>query len=766
MVERALPGVLFSLLVMAVYADPLFFRRNFAGRDPLGYHYPVEKAIHDAYARGRLPVWMAEISGGRPLLANPNVGALYPLRPLLAPLPFPFVIRFFPVFHWAAAGIGMLVLLRSIGFSRAGAWIAAVTYVFSGVSVSEVFFPNIHPGMTLLPWILWGVRRCGSTARWKTLILSVLYALLFLAGDIFSIALAVLASFLWIVLEQGPAERARMSVRLLAALGLAVLLAAPQIVAAALWIPETNRAVLGMRLQEVLLYSISPFRLLEFLVPFPFGATWAIDFKEIWGWALFRNKAIGFFSSLYAGAFSVIALVVTWKTRTPGARFARVLFLVGLALSVPPSLLPSGWGKIRSPLPLRYPEKFAVALVLALAILAALAFELFRGSRLPTRWTLVVGAVLAFFALLAFLRPEPTGRAAARLVGAEERFAKTAADLLPGALAEGCFLWMATLIALELLKRRTRTALGVSLALLTLVPIAANRKIAQSFREQAVLGPTPFARFLRRMDPEGAFRTLGESIYRVPSRLEEAQIGSDFAQIDVSRRNWDQYTHALWDRGTVLNFDFDSGDLSRIESLRRVCALASGYRDSTALFGGLALRWGIRYRDQEPVAGYHRFRGDALQEWDEHERAYPDIRLVEKWWEAPGAMAAVNVLPRLQEGEIVVESDVAGRGTARPGKLHVLEKTPERLLLEVAAADPTWLFVLRAYWNHRTVLLDGNPVEYVPAQLAFSAVRVPAGRHRIDWEEHVPGGRISRFGPIAYGIVGIGLFLADARRRS
>jgi hypothetical protein len=46
------------------------------------------------------------------------------------------------------------------------------------------------------------------------------------------------------------------------------------------------------------------------------------------------------------------------------------------------------------------------------------------------------------------------------------------------------------------------------------------------------------------------------------------------------------------------------------------------------------------------------------------------------------------------------------------------------------------------------VLLDGAGVEDVPAQLAFSAVRVPAGRHRIDWKEEVPGWKISRFGPL------------------
>ena len=48
-----LPVALFALLVVGVYSDPLFFRRNFAGRDLVVYNLPLEKAMHDAYARGR-----------------------------------------------------------------------------------------------------------------------------------------------------------------------------------------------------------------------------------------------------------------------------------------------------------------------------------------------------------------------------------------------------------------------------------------------------------------------------------------------------------------------------------------------------------------------------------------------------------------------------------------------------------------------------------------------------------------------------------------
>ena len=119
--KRILPALLFALLVLGAYSSALISRRNFAGRDLLVYNLPMEKTVHDAYARGQLPVWSPEISGGRPLLPNPNAGALYPLRAVLAGLPFPAAVRVFPILHWIAAGVGTIVLLGSLVDALRGA---------------------------------------------------------------------------------------------------------------------------------------------------------------------------------------------------------------------------------------------------------------------------------------------------------------------------------------------------------------------------------------------------------------------------------------------------------------------------------------------------------------------------------------------------------------------------------------------------------------------------------------------------------------------
>jgi hypothetical protein len=779
------------LLVLAVYIDPLFVRKMFGGRDLIGYNLPIEHAIHDAYSRGRLPVWISGISGGRPLLANPNAGALYPGRMLLGLFSYENAMKLHPMLHWALAGLGMMTLLGALAAPPAAAWIGAVTYVFSGVGISEVFYTNHHPGVMLLPWILWAFVRRWERPGGRLITLGLLFGLDFLGGDVFTIGMAIGACLLWIFTEMEKAGRIRALNGLAAAIGMGLLIGLPQILATYLWAPETDRAIRGITLGEVVIFSISPWRLLEFFVPYPFGITWKIDPLELWATAVFHGKGIGFFSSFYAGALAVVAFVATrrrkakpaaaprrpagakkaarppekaapsFEARPRGVRFARFLIYAALIIAVPPHFLPNSLATATSPFPLRYPEKFGVVIVFGLAILTGLAFEsLRRPARRP--WVIAVGAAITLLALGTWISQEGTRDAVMLLTGVDLPYGKRASTVLPRAFIEAGLLWMATVVGLDLLQKGTKRTLAAALAIFTLVPILADAKIAQTYDQDYLIGPTPLVWYLRKNDPAGEYRALGEASYRPPSILEELQGTTDFGQFELFRRNWQYFMHEIWGVGTVLNYDFDDGNLSRTESLRRI-SFMDGYRDSPNFFGSLALRWGIRFRDQQPVAGFHPIYGNNVQVVDGIEKAFPDIRLAQKWKEQWSATEALDLVGHLDEGEIVVESGKRGEGTARPGTVKILERTPERLRLEADAPDATWLFVLRGFFTYRTVLLDGKPVECFPAQLAFSAIRMPAGKHRVEWIERVPGGRLSRFGPVLFILIAIGIAFARPR---
>jgi len=745
---RWAPYLLFGALVVVVYADPLFFPRVFTGRDLIAYNIPMEKSVHNGWASGDLPAWTPEISGGRPLAPNPNVGAFYPVRILFSQLPFTTLLRVSPVMHWALAGIGMMLLLASLGVSRAGSWLGAVTYVFGGVSVSECFYPHIQPGMTLLPWILWQLRR-GRGAR-GMVGLSLLFALDMLAADVFTIAIAIVCAALWSALEEEP-EGTQALVRTTVAVALAVLAAAPQILATALWIPETNRGVLGMKLSNAMLYSISPWRLVELVVPYPFGPVWRLDAWELWGGPVHNYRGMGLFETLYVGILPVVALVTLWRSKAAGLRFARVLFVLALAVAMLPSLLPRAWGAWKSPLPLRNPEKVAVALALALAIFAARGFDEYCRRKRP-RGMLAIAVGLTLVACGAAIWPAAAGRLASRLIGGGAPFPDRAAASLPFALATAGLLWAATLVALEIAGRPGgRRAAAV---LLTCVPIAANRPIARTASELNALGPTPFARRITKADPEGFYRTLGAEIYREPTSPRNIGFVNSW---EIARQDWIHDTPLLWGRGLVFNEDFDEGDLARVESLRKLSGFASAFPDAGSFFGAFSLRWCVRSPDQKPLPGYHRFGGNLVQDWDEHERPFPDVRLASSWREEVSAVDAASRVGQIAPGGLVLETGRRREGTAAPGRVEVLSRTPTRLEIAVEAPEPTWLFVLRAYWDYRVVRVDGEEVETVPANLAFTAVPISPGRHRVSWHEQIPGWPVSRFGPLLYGAAALSL---------
>ena len=731
----------FALLIAVVYADPLFAHRSFTGRDLLPYGFPTEKATHEAWSRGTLPIWNDDVSGGRPLLPNPNTGVLYPLRPLLSLVSFPMAMRLMPLFHWALAGWGMLALVSVLGVSRAGGWVAAGTYAFSGVLVSEVFYLPLQAGAALQPWALWALARPSRSVGRKALVIGIVYGLMLLAGDALSIVVALLAAGLWILVGLADDRRRSAAGALAAGLVLAALLAAPQLCATAGLVPETRRAVTGMSVGESLAFSLEPWRLAELVLPYPFGETWTLDPTRNWGAGMVR----AYFATLFCGAFAVLALVVDEPGRA--VRFCRVLAAASVVLAAAGFLAPAGLRALSSPLPLRYPEKLAVGLMLALAMQAGLGFD--RIAAAPRRFARVsLGAagVLGLFAAAAVLVLRGPARAQ-----------------LPPALAEAGVIWAATSGALGVAGSGAAGSRAIAAAILGILPVLATRRIALTERDDVVFSPTAFARSVTRRDPEGAFRTVDASRYRPASVLERFADGASPDGTAFYRRSWYFQTPVLWNRGTVFNSDLDAGDLSRIESLRRVSAFAAADPSGAALFASVGLRFAIRYRDQAPLPGYARFGGDAHQDWDENPKALPDVRWVSGWREAPNAVAALAAMPELSGAEIVLETGRSAAGLSpSPGSVRVLDKAPERLELSVQAPADGWLFVLRDFWRFRDVLVDGRSIEPVPAQLAFSAIPVPAGRHHIVWREGVPGMPFSWAGP---GIFAVAAAIFARRRR-
>ena len=132
-------------------------RRIFRG-DFLNQHY-VWKSYALSRARSfELALWNPHVLGGVAIHANPQVGIFYP--PTYALLPFTsdgrldyIALEIYQLLHQAFAGLGMLLLMRSIGSRPAGALLAALIFAFTGFFTT----PGHHAIVITATWIPWAL---------------------------------------------------------------------------------------------------------------------------------------------------------------------------------------------------------------------------------------------------------------------------------------------------------------------------------------------------------------------------------------------------------------------------------------------------------------------------------------------------------------------------------------------------------------------------------------------------------------------------------
>ena len=135
--------LLIFLCVAFLFWHPVFF----TGYMPLmgdnfRQYYPWFLTLFRSLHSGSLPLWIAEMGFGYPLLAQGETGSLYPLNWLLIFLFSPETgFKLFFVFHHIMAGFGTYLFSRSLKLTR-------ISSVFSGLVFSYGFFftvRTIHP---------------------------------------------------------------------------------------------------------------------------------------------------------------------------------------------------------------------------------------------------------------------------------------------------------------------------------------------------------------------------------------------------------------------------------------------------------------------------------------------------------------------------------------------------------------------------------------------------------------------------------------------
>ncbi len=789
----SLPILLGAGWLLTLFAPLLSPARALANRDIPVFHLPLRSAFRDLTRFG-LPVWNPWLHGGQPVLSNPSYGAFYPPSWLIFLAPPAYALSLMAVLHAAIAFAGAWRLARHFGCGRGAAALAGVGYVGCGVYFSLLSAYNLFGSMAWLPWVLaWGdeALRTPVGERWwrPALLAGGALGLQLLSGEPSPVLMSGLALLALAASAAAgrPAGAPRVLLRVLLRISLPVLFASA--FAAVQLLPTLGRLADSPRRNLsspiATFWSMRPERLIEVVFPRFFGDPALLQEGLFLGWRL-NDRDYPYVESLYPGLLlAVLGGSALLRSRVPRRAAWAVCFAAGcfLALGRHNPL----YAGLREAIPLlavlRYPEKFAILAVLALALAGVLGWQRLLDEReagrreaagLPLAVALAVLATALGLALLLLWDP----RAAGRLVTSQ------GAPHLTPAGRETALLY---------LQRESWTAVGTAAAVAGLLALCRLRQPSRRLLE--VLAVLLLAVDLWRYE-HGFLRTLPAAVYREPPPLAAALLpvqsriftedapagkraliwsggepGARIARTYVARL--DPYAGLIWGIPYAFDIDFDmmltrwaqrSEDILRAEAARPAMA----YRYLGVWNVGSLLRPLTAEEEAEALEDADATPKKAMA----NPAVLPRFRFVPRVTFHPGHAAA---LAAARAGGWRVARDDhwvrpgGPQGSLRPAHPpRPLEIRDEggRIELRYRAAEEALFVAAMTYDEGWRGWLDGKPLATYPTAACQLGVVLPPGEHRLVLRYREPlvaaGAAVSL---LALAAGGVALLVAGRRRR-
>lgn len=123
--------------------------------DVIQQYYPWRQFWAESVRHGVLPLWNPHMFCGTPFISNSQSAVLYPLNFLFLLMPVKSAFGWTAFLHLCLAGCGTYVFLRSVTGSRAGSLAGAVVFMFCGFLVAWMEFTTFLCTASHLPWALY-----------------------------------------------------------------------------------------------------------------------------------------------------------------------------------------------------------------------------------------------------------------------------------------------------------------------------------------------------------------------------------------------------------------------------------------------------------------------------------------------------------------------------------------------------------------------------------------------------------------------------------
>ncbi len=707
-------------LALAALPILFFWRLSFLGEalywgTPLLQFYPWRSFAVQEYLSGQIPLWNPHVGLGAPLAANLQSAVFYPLNLVYLLIHIERAMTVTVVGHIALAGLFCYGFARLLGFSKAGAFVTGLTFMFSGYVVARAGFLSITSVVAWLPALLWSIEgllralsngRRGSVALWLCG-LAAITAMTLLAGHAQLAAYSLAAASAYLLARSWP--RWGQMATAGAGLALGAALAAVQLLPT-LELARYSERQSGMAYDVATSSSLWPGQLLGLLFPHFFGSQAAGDW---WGPGSFWDGAV------YVGVLPLLLACY-------GLRFApkeQACFFGGLALLGAFLAL----GRYNPVFPFFFdnfpgmnlfqgPARFWLWCTLAAAILAGYGWEGLRSRLSPGGWH--VGPVAAAVGLgvigasagASFLLPPSTAFGAAAMGGA---WLVATGLLLSVPRARFPRLWSAYALMLIL---ADLSIFGLPLNTTT------NAQLYELPSSAAALALRTEAGLDRIYTPETTYQWLQERYFSLGAF--PAGDWQDLRRLrDAAMPNL-ATTEGLYE---VYNYD-----PLRLERPLLVMRAAEPQGFQSPLLDML----GARYM-QTPAEQAADTAGNALVVPQERADPLPRAYVVPHVLSVPtkaAALAAISDPAFDPAAASIVESSLPV-SESRPGALQaarIVEYGPQRVVIETPAADAPGLLVLSdAYYPGWRAEIDGRAADILPTNVALRGVLLAGGPHRV-----------------------------------
>jgi hypothetical protein len=165
---------LIALFLFALYPGVILGMQSFFFHDYGLFTYPVAYYAHESFWHGQVPLWNPLNNCGVPFLAQWNTSVCYPLSLIYMVFPLPWSLNIFCLGHLVLAGVGMHLLAYRWTQNRLAASIAGLAFALNGLMLNSLMWTSNLAALSWQPLVMLWVEQAWQGGGGRRMMIAAL----------------------------------------------------------------------------------------------------------------------------------------------------------------------------------------------------------------------------------------------------------------------------------------------------------------------------------------------------------------------------------------------------------------------------------------------------------------------------------------------------------------------------------------------------------------------------------------------------------------